>query len=55
MPGFAQMIAFYFLSPRLLRSVPYGTKVGASVLPASGPQYTCILCMLRLEQGNMCL
>jgi hypothetical protein len=37
LPGFAQMIAFYFLSPRLLRSVPYGLKVRqhASLLPLS--------------------
>jgi prenylcysteine alpha-carboxyl methylesterase len=25
-PGFAQMAAFYFLSPRLLRSVEYGPR-----------------------------
>lgn len=29
MPGFAQMIVFYFFSPRMLRSVPYGVEVGA--------------------------
>lgn len=26
LPGFSQMIAFYFFSPRLYRSVPYGTN-----------------------------
>ncbi|KAL4424612.1 hypothetical protein ABPG77_002230 [Micractinium sp. CCAP 211/92] len=26
MPGFAQMIVFYFFSPRMLRSVPYGLE-----------------------------
>lgn len=30
MPGFAQMIVFYFFSPRMLRSVPYGLEVGAA-------------------------
>ena len=26
LPGFSQMIVFYFFSPRLLRSIPYGSK-----------------------------
>jgi prenylcysteine alpha-carboxyl methylesterase len=26
MPGFSQMIAFYYFSPRVIRSVPYGTN-----------------------------
>jgi len=27
LPGFAQMAAFYFFSPRMLRSIPYGLLV----------------------------
>jgi prenylcysteine alpha-carboxyl methylesterase len=27
LPGFLQMALFYFLSPRMLRSVPYGLQV----------------------------
>jgi prenylcysteine alpha-carboxyl methylesterase len=26
LPGFSQMLLFYFFSPRVIRSVPYGPK-----------------------------
>lgn len=27
LPGFLQMVVFYFVSPRVLRSIPYGLQV----------------------------
>jgi hypothetical protein len=38
LPGFAQMILYYFTSPRVLRALPYGRKVnrrGGATLPVS--------------------
>ena len=56
LPGFLQMVAFYFFSPRLLRSVPYGDKVlvcavreglgGCMRSVPYGEKVCCALCAL---------
>lgn len=45
LPGFGRMMAFYFLSPRVRRDIPYGRKVGAIV---AGSCARCMTCLLRL-------
>jgi prenylcysteine alpha-carboxyl methylesterase len=37
LPGFIQVIAFYFLSPRVIRNVAYGRGVSAETAPAAAP------------------
>jgi hypothetical protein len=36
LPGFIQVIAFYFLSPRVIRNVAYGRGVSAAAATAAG-------------------
>lgn len=43
LPGFAQMVLFYFFSPRMLRSIAYGSKVTDWVAPWLTCSRPCIV------------